>query len=151
MRLILLLSRLLGSSRVLRFLISGGTALLINLLTLYFVADVLHVWYLTASIIAFIVTFAVSFSMQKLWTFKERTSETIYMQVGLSFVVAGGNLLLNTFLMYIFVEHFLFHHILAQIIASALIACESFFLYKHVVFVVRAKDAVVTNITIQKT
>ncbi len=145
MRLISLLSQLLRSKRVLRFLISGGTALAVNLALLYLFVDILHIWYITGSVAAFIGAFMVSFTLQKFWTFDNRTLDALHVQVGLSLVVAVGNLLFNTLIMYILVDHFSVYHLFAQTIASGVIACESFFLYKYVVFVARIKESSISE------
>ena len=125
--------------RVIRFLIAGGTTLLTNLALLYVLKDIFDLWYITASIIGFVGAFGVSFSLQKFWTFGERSFASLHIQVGLSLIVALSNLLLNTFIMYILVDHLNVYYLFAQTIASAIIACESFFVYKYIIFVSRAE------------
>ncbi|MFA6502887.1 MAG: GtrA family protein [Candidatus Paceibacterota bacterium] len=123
-----------AQAKILRFLISGGTSTSIDLMLLYVFTDIFGIWYLTSAIVAFIIAFFISFSLQKFWTFRDHSREGMSAQVGLYFVVAGCNLALNTLLVYLFVDYLSFHYLLAQIVASVLIACESFFIYQKFVF-----------------
>jgi putative flippase GtrA len=58
----------------------------------------------------------------------------MHVQLGIYFFVAVGNLVLNTVLMYLFVEKIGLYYLIAQIVASALIAVESFFVYQRLIF-----------------
>jgi len=121
-------------ARVFRFLLSGGIALGTDLILLYLFTDVFGIWYLVSAIVAFILAFGVSFSLQKFWTFGDHSREGIHMQIGVYFFVALINLGLNTLLVYLFVEWAGLYYLFAQIVASALIAIESFFVYQRFIF-----------------
>jgi putative flippase GtrA len=118
--------------RAFRFIVSGGTATLVTLLLLYFFIDVLHMWYLSASVIAYIVGFTVSFILQKLFTFNDFTRKPIPKQTLIYFSVQLSNLCLNTFLMYVCVELLKMHYILSQIILAGIVALYSFFIYRYI-------------------
>ena len=121
-------------TRVFRFLLSGGIALGTDLAFLFLFTDVFGMWYLASAIMAFILAFIVSFSLQKFWTFGDHSQEGLHMQIGVYFLVAIINLALNTLLVYLFVEWTGLYYLFAQVVASALIAIESFFAYQHFVF-----------------
>ncbi len=123
-----------GSLLVIRFLISGGTATAVNVGTLYVLTEFAGLWYILSSVVAFVLAFCVSFTMQKWWTFAERSTHRVGSQAGLYFAVALGNLGLNTLLLYVLVEWFGLWYVIAQLIASAIIAAESFLLYRFVIF-----------------
>jgi len=120
--------------RTVRFLISGGSATVATISALYFFNSVLSIWYVTATVLAFCVGFVVSFSMQKFWTFKNMEIDHVKQQASVYLVIVLFNLLLNTALVYLLVENFDLMPVVAQLIASALIACESFFAYRILVF-----------------
>ncbi|OHA20349.1 MAG: hypothetical protein A2849_01065 [Candidatus Taylorbacteria bacterium RIFCSPHIGHO2_01_FULL_51_15] len=117
--------------RLFRYLASGGTAAAVDLLALYIGTDLLHIHYLISAALAFIVAFFVSFMLQKFWTFQDHSIERVRLQMTLYFLVAGGNLALNTLLMYFFVEKLHLWYLLAQVVASGLIAFESFFISRY--------------------
>jgi len=120
--------------QIIKYLIVGGTAALVDLVLLYILTDILGIWYLTSASLAFIVAFFVSFFLQKFWTFRDTDKEKMYKQLGIYLAVALINLLINAGLMYILVDGFKAWYILAQIIASGLIAIESYFIYNFFIF-----------------
>lgn len=120
--------------KILRYIISGGTAALTDLVALYVFTDILHVWYLLSAIIAFIIAFGVSFSLQKYWTFKDHSNDGIAAQGALYLLISIVNLGINTGLVYLFTDVFGSHYIVSQIIAAGLIAIVSFFVYQKLIF-----------------
>ena len=100
-------------TRVFRFLFSGGISLGTDLALLYLFTDIFGIWYLTSAVMAFILAFGVSFTLQKFWTFGDHSREDMRMQMGVYFLVAVVNLGLNTFLVYTFVELTSLHYIIS--------------------------------------
>lgn len=120
--------------KIFRFLISGGLAAATDLTLLFLFTDILGFWYLLSSVIAFILSFFVSFSLQKLWTFRDHSKERVKKQLGIYLLIASFNIVINTLLVYLSVEYFSLHYLPAQIIVSAFIAIESFFVYQKFIF-----------------
>lgn len=125
-----------GKHIVTRYLFSGGLGAATDLLVLYVLVDLLGVWYLAGSSVAFVIAWFVSFGMQKFWTFQnhERQSAIVGRQALIFFGIAIVNLALNTASMYVLVNYFDVWYITAQIMTSIFIAVESFFAYKFLVF-----------------
>jgi dolichol-phosphate mannosyltransferase len=121
-------------ARTLKFLISGGSAAVVDLGLLYVFTDIFHVWYLLSAVMAFGAAFAVSFTLQKFWTFDDRALDVIRKQLVRYMLLALLGLGLNTLAMYVLVDHAGLHYLMAQIIASACIAVMNFFAYKHLIF-----------------
>jgi len=121
-------------SRVIRFIIAGTIGAVTDLFLLWLLTTVLGVWYLASAVVAFILSFVVSFFLQKIWTFKNREVERIHVQAGAYLLVTLCNLGINTGLVYVFVQYLSIHYLFAQVIASVIIACESFFVYREIVF-----------------
>jgi len=120
--------------KIVRYIISGGSAASVNILFLFLLTHFFGLWYLLSSVIAFMIAFMVSFSLQKFWTFEDASTDAIHKQAGIYFFIITINLLLNTLLMYFFVDFVKIQYILSQIITGGLIACVSFFAYKKFVF-----------------
>jgi putative flippase GtrA len=120
--------------RIMRFVLSGGTATLVNLITLFVLTQYLGIWYLYSSIMAFGASFFVSFSLQKFWTFGENSRDRMQAQAALFLGVMLFALSLNTVLIYMFVELAHAHYLLGQLASGILIAFVNYFSYKHVVF-----------------
>lgn len=115
-------------------MLSGGSSLGLDLVLLYLFTDIFGIWYLASAVAAFILAFLLSFTLHKFWTFGDHSREGMRMQMGLYFLVSASNLVLNTLLVYLFVERLGLHYIFAQIAASALIAIESFLVYQRFIF-----------------
>lgn len=117
-----------------RYLIAGGTAAATDLVILYVLTSVLHVWYLLSAILAFLVAFGVSFCLQKFWTFDDKATDRWKSQAIIYFIIAGINLGLNTILMYVSVDLFHIHYFVSQFVISGLLAFEQYFVYQIFVF-----------------
>jgi putative flippase GtrA len=83
-------------------------------------------------VLAFLIAFSFNFFLQKYWVFQSAEHHKIPRQMFLQFSVAVMNLGLNTLLLYAFVEYGHLWYILAQLISSAIIACESFVFYRFI-------------------
>lgn len=122
---------------LIRFVMSGGTAMLTNLSSLFVLVHYLGFHYLFASVVAFIISIGVSFSMQKFWTFQNRPTHNIRAQFSRYLAIILFNLALNTALIYILAEKFEIWYVLAQFISGIVIAFIGYFSYKHFVFTER--------------
>ena len=113
-------------------IIKGGNAVPPFIFTEY-----IGLHYLVSAGISFILACGVGFSLQKFWTFQDRSVESIHTQAAGYFVISTINFFLNIALLYFLVEWTHIWYILAQVIVSALIAVSSFILYRHVIFLVK--------------
>jgi dolichol-phosphate mannosyltransferase len=120
--------------RVFKFLIAGCAGAFTNLALLYFFTDILGVWYLASSSLAFIVSFFVSFFLQKFWTFSDKAKESLLKQMGVYLAVALTNLVINGLLMYLLVDGFKIWYMFSQFTVSGVIALESYWVYKIFIF-----------------
>jgi dolichol-phosphate mannosyltransferase len=120
--------------KLIRYLISGGTAALVNWVSLFLLVHIGMMYYLYASILAFVISIGASFAMQKFWTFRDNAVHDIQAQLGRYLVVILFSLVLNTALMYMLVEMLTVWYLTAQVIATVIIAVTNFFCYKHFVF-----------------
>lgn len=122
-----------------RFFISGGTSAFVNLSLLFLLNSVLNIYYLTSAVLAFIGAFGVSFTLHKFWTFKSH-GEGAHKQVVMYLQTSLVALLLNTFLMYIFVDYFGFIVLIAQVVVGLIVAVFSFFMSQTFVFKYKQDD-----------
>ncbi len=116
-----------------RFIIAGGTSAFIDLTLLFVLHELLGLYYLSSAILAFIGAFGVSFTLHKYWTFKSHQEDT-HKQVLMYLLTQFFGLLLNTALMYVFVDMIRVPVMLSQVFAGALVAFCSFFIAQNLVF-----------------
>ncbi|OGG51102.1 hypothetical protein A2763_02055 [Candidatus Kaiserbacteria bacterium RIFCSPHIGHO2_01_FULL_54_36] len=127
--------------RIVRFLISGSSAAGINLGTLFVLTHFFDVWYLLSSVVAFSVSFFVSFTLQKFWTFNDASLHRVRSQAFVYLMIALADLGLNTLLLFVLVEYAHVHYMAAQLLCMGLIAIINFFSYKRFVFRALKNDA----------
>ena len=122
------------SIQIVKYVISGGSAAVVNLSILYLFTEFFNIWYLISASVAYILAFGVSFGLQKFWTFKDHETGDIHKQLSLYLVVILINLALNALFVYLLVEHTGVWYMIAQVISGLIIAVESFFVYKLIIF-----------------
>jgi putative flippase GtrA/glycosyltransferase involved in cell wall biosynthesis len=135
------LSQFYKKRRVVKYLIAGGFSTSVDFLLLFIFTDIFGWWYLASSALAFIVAFAVSFYLQKFWTFRNKAQGQTYNQLFLYFSTAIFNLGINTLLMYIFVDRFGIWYIAAQFMVTGIIAIWSYMIYGHFIFKKKIENA----------
>lgn len=119
--------------KLFRYIVSGGSAAIVDLFVLHIFVKCFDMWYVLAAILAFLIAFGVSFTLQKFWTFKD-VSKKVTSQATIYFVVSVINLGINTLLMYVFVDYGHLHYLISQIIASGILAISSYFIYSSFIF-----------------
>ncbi|MCR4311430.1 MAG: GtrA family protein [Candidatus Taylorbacteria bacterium] len=120
--------------RVLKYIVAGGSAAVVDISTLYITKGILGIPLIPAVSIAFFFGFCASFIFQKFWAFEDRSTDRVHAQAVLYFVVSGVNFFLNIVFMYVLVEVLLVWYILAKILVSGGIAFSSFFIYRIFIF-----------------
>jgi putative flippase GtrA len=120
--------------KTIKYIISGGTAAIVDLAFLAIFVDIFKINYLISAVLAFLIAFSVSFILQKFWTFQDKSTEGVHKQATIYFIVSSANLGINTLLMYLFVDHFHIHYFLSQILASGLLAISSYYIYSRFIF-----------------
>lgn len=116
-----------------KFTATGTTASFFEILILYFLTDIFHVWYLFSAVIAFFFSFFISFSLHRLWTFRS-CDKKYWTQAMTYLVLLFGNLVVNSIALYILVEHFGVWYLLAQVLILMSLGIINFFCEQVVVF-----------------
>lgn len=123
--------------KILRFVISGTTAAAVNIGVLFFLVHACSLQYLVASVISFLASVGVGFTLQKFWTFRDRSTTGTQGQLAGYTSITIMNLGLNTLLMYVLVSHLYIWYIGAQFISGLVIAVTSYIGNSLFVFKVR--------------
>lgn len=119
---------------IILFLISGGTAALLQLLLYAFLTRIIEVWYIAASVVSFVLAVVLSFLLQKFVAFENKDMSATPRQFLFFAGLAVFNLMANVILMILFVEYASIHDILAQAVTMIIVAVWSFFIYRHFIF-----------------
>lgn len=117
-----------------KFFIAGAFSSTVDLILLFIFHD-LFLWDIIFSTsAAFILAFLVSFSLQKLWTFRNYSHKRLPRQLALYLAGAFLNLNLNALAMHFLVNNLGVWYLLAQFAVNLILGFLNFINYKFVVF-----------------
>ncbi|KND47930.1 MAG: hypothetical protein AB199_04200 [Parcubacteria bacterium C7867-004] len=121
--------------KLLRYLFSGTTAALGNLLILFVLVHFFGFHYLLASILAVLGSMTLGFTLQKYWTFRDHTvASGVHVQFAGYALVGLINLCVNTVVVYVLVDILGLWYLFAQIAGGVVIAVTGYVAYHGVVF-----------------
>ena len=125
------LSALLGT--VFRFGVSGGLGAAVFMATFFALTEWADIYYLYASLVAWLVAFCVSFLMQQRWTFG-REGPRARRQLYLYGALFLANMAINEVLLYLLVDRLHVPQQLAQLGLLVMISTWNFFIMRYVIF-----------------
>lgn len=119
---------------LMRYGVAGALGGLSQLGMVYLLVELFHLWYMIGVVLGFFVALAVSFTLQKYWTFREPSTEHAKRQFVWYTLIALGSLGGNIVLMYMFVERVGMWYLLAQAFTIAIVAGSGFLLNNYITF-----------------
>jgi putative flippase GtrA len=120
--------------KMIRFLISGLTAFVLNIGIYSLLIYRFGLWYIFASVAAFVLAFGFSFFLQKTFAFREMSKERTGRQFAAYASLVVFNLCANTLILFLLVSEFHVNRILGAVLSNGIVAGWSFFLYEKVIF-----------------
>ncbi len=119
---------------VVKFFLAGASAGAVDLVALFVFHGLFHWGIVLATSAAFLFSFLVSFSLQKLWTFRNYSQKRLPRQLILYFGAAFISMNINGFGMHVLVNGLGIWYLLSQIIVNIFLGVINFFTYKFIVF-----------------
>ncbi len=119
-------------SKEIRFVVSGIFVAVVGIVTLYIFTEWLNLWYLFSTVLSTSIAIIVNFVLQKFWTFEDKGKDAIVKKFSLFLLVSVLNIILNTVLMYVFVDMFHIWYITAQAFIMLLLSFVNYFLYGYI-------------------
>lgn len=123
---------------VLRFGVSGALAAGVLVGSLFLFTDLMGLWYVASASLAWIVSLAASFLLQRTWTFGAKTGEGAGAQFGGFLALGLANGAINAGLIWVLVDRLGVNYLVAQVGLAALIAAWNFLIMRHLIFPRRA-------------
>jgi len=119
---------------VFKFFVAGSSAGAVDLVFLFIFHGLFH-WNLVISTsLAFILSFIVSFTLQKFWTFRNYNQALVIRQFLLYIANAFIGLNLNGFGMHLLVNKYHVWYLLSQFVVNLIIGFYNFLIYKTIIF-----------------
>jgi putative flippase GtrA len=120
--------------KVIKYLCAGSLATGVNLGLLFVCVEYFHLWYLSAAVLSFTFGAITSFLLQKFWVFENDSLEKAHTQLFGFMFFAMLMLVVNTFLLYLFVEKLHVWYLLSQALTSLIIAFLNYTCFNLVIF-----------------
>lgn len=117
-----------------KFFLAGCLVGLNDLIFLFLFHGIFKLGIVISTSSAFILSFMVSFSLQKFWTFRNYSQRFAISQMILYFLNAFIGLSVNGVLMHYFVNEINIFYLLSQIIVNLILGVYNFFIYKFIIF-----------------
>ncbi|OIO17102.1 hypothetical protein COT27_01690 [Candidatus Kuenenbacteria bacterium CG08_land_8_20_14_0_20_37_23] len=123
-------------SQFLKYCVGGGTAFVVDFSLLYFLTDIIGIWYLWSATLSFVIAAFVNYLIQKFWTFKVTHKKTnrISKQFFAFLAVQIVGLFINNTAIYALVDQLDIYYLVAKIIAAAIVLIWNFWASKKFVF-----------------
>ena len=120
--------------QLLRFGISGVAAALTLMGTLYVLTDFAGLWYIHSVLIASVVSFFVSFGLQRLWTFRGVDQGAALPQLIAFVALFLANSAINAGLLFVLVEYLHAPYLISELFIAVAIAIWNFCIMRFLIF-----------------
>lgn len=118
--------------QVTRFSLVGALSVFTYYALLYGLTEFVGVWYIASAFVAFVGYYAVNFTLQKFWSFRNKSKKFIKRQLMQFTFMAIGNWTLNTTLLYVLVEYFHLWYMYAQAILTIVVSIIAYFCLRYI-------------------
>ncbi|MCX6797928.1 MAG: GtrA family protein, partial [Candidatus Falkowbacteria bacterium] len=109
---------------------SGGT----DLVALFVLHGLFKLELVFSTSVAFVLSFLISFTLQKFWTFRNNNQARLAHQLGLYILTAFIGLNINGASMHVLVNSLGVWYLLAQLIVNLFLGIINFVVYKFIIF-----------------
>jgi putative flippase GtrA len=117
-----------------KFFISGSIAGSIDLIFLYLFHGIFHWGIVISTSAAFLLSFAVSFYLQRVWTFEKKENKKVPRELVLYMLNAFLSLNINGLGMHFLTNEIQIWYLVSQIIVNLGLGVLNFFIYKFIIF-----------------
>lgn len=102
---------------LIKFAIVGAIGTIENLLILFFLTDLLKIYYIFSAIVAIFLSVLSNYLLNKWWTFREEIKDRILKKYIQYVLLYSASLLVNISILYVLVEFFQVWYIIAELCA----------------------------------
>lgn len=116
------------------YLIVGGLATLVEWIGFWLFNGVLHIQYLIATAIAFIISTFANWVFGRLLVFKDPGGQSLTKELASIYLASSVGLLLNLIIMYILVDFLSIHEMFSKMTATVLVFSYNYLVRKLVIY-----------------
>ncbi len=118
--------------KFIRFSLLSVIGVGVGYMIMYILKEFFQVWYIFSSALGEVVSFFVSFNVNKYWAFGEKEKDKTYKELALYTLVALTYFLINTSLMYVFTENFAVPYKISKLFVIIILCLPSYWATKKV-------------------
>lgn len=130
-----LLAKMNWLRQIIKFGIVGATNIALDVVIYYFLTRHLHLYYLIAASISFVIVMTWSFNLNKRWTFK---GQKVIKKVGVQYIefllINAFVMALNAGILFLLVDFGHIYDLISKIVASMVVGLVNFLFNKFVTF-----------------
>jgi len=112
--------------------IVGGSSVLIDMGLIFIFTEFVGLWYMFSAIISQTAAVIFNFSMNRAWSF--RSNGLVGRQMAKYLMLTGFNYLYGIGALYLFVEVFHLHYLIAKMVIAMLMVSWNFLLFKYIIY-----------------
>jgi putative flippase GtrA len=120
--------------QLLRYLIGGGIAFVVDVSILWVLTEHAHLHYLISSTISFTIGLLISYLFSVTWVFDEKRIERRTVEIMVFAAIGGVGLLLTSLFMWFFTSVLLIYYFFSKILASGIVFGWNFIAKKRIIF-----------------
>ncbi len=117
-----------------RYLFVGGTAFIVDFVSLFILTEFFGIYYLISAAIAFILGLIINYFLSVNWVFNRRTLENRTFEFGIFAVIGIVGLGLNEVFIWFFTQDLQIYYLFSKIFAAIIIFFWNFFARKFTIF-----------------
>ena len=112
--------------QIIRFVLVGGTAFVIDYICLYIFTEYFHIHYLISAVLAFTISTIFNYIASILWVFNVDANKSKIQTLITFLIFSVMGLLLNEFIMWFGVEKLAWYYMLVKLFATAIVMVFNF-------------------------
>ena len=130
----MLAEKIFNRLELVRYILAGGTAFLLDFLVFTFFVNVFQVHYLVSNVIGYAAGLLLVYYLNSRWVFSVRRFDQNSIEFSIFFAIAVVGLFLSEIFIWLFAEQFLLTLSLSKILSAALVFGFNFVLRKIILF-----------------
>lgn len=122
------------SIQMLRFFITGASAVVIDMFLLYFFTEKINIYYLLSAAFSFTIAMTWNYAWCIRWVFSKRKITKVWLEYLLFAITGLVGLAINEFFIWFFTEHLGIYYMYSKLYTLVFVFFYSFYVRKYLLF-----------------
>ena len=110
-----------------RYIFVGGTAFVVDFITLYFFSDICGIYYMISGVFSFLISVLVNYFMSTVWVFNQENIDNKLLELNLFIIISAFGLVFTEILFYFFTDIIGFYYLISRVISAIIVMFWNFF------------------------